>query len=57
MENGTLGTFVDGNYRDGNQALQGTPVEDLTSRFRAYPIGESEREVNPDVPLAVVFCN
>ncbi len=50
MENSIPGSYVDGNYRDINQANQfPTKVEDLTSRARAYFVGLSEVETNPNV--------
>jgi starch-binding outer membrane protein, SusD/RagB family len=59
IENGTPGAFMDGVWQDmdGNAANGNeTRTEDLSTRQRAYPIGQSERQVNPDVPSAAVFC-
>jgi hypothetical protein len=53
LENSVPGTFVDGNYRDGNQDNQfPNKVEDLSSRARAYFVGLSEVETNPNVDSA-----
>ncbi len=50
MENNVPGDYVDGNYRDASQANQfPNKVEDLTSRARAYFVGNSEVETNPNV--------
>lgn len=53
LENGIPGDFVDGNYRDINQANQfPTKVEDLNSRDRAYFVGRDEAETNTNVSIA-----
>ncbi len=58
MENSVPGDFIDGNYRDGTQANQfPNAVENLTSRARAYFVGLSERETNPNVPTDAQGCS
>lgn len=53
LENGIPGDFVDGNYRDINQANQfPTKVEDLSSRARAFFVGRNEAETNTNVSEA-----
>jgi hypothetical protein len=50
IENNIPGDHIDGNYRDGNQVNQyPDPVEDLSTRDRAYWVGLSEVETNPNV--------
>jgi hypothetical protein len=49
-ENSTPGTYNDGVWENG------TRTEDLSTRHRAYPLGDSERDTNPNVPISPVFC-
>ena len=59
MENNIPGDYIDGNYRDGNQDNQyPTKVEDLSTRDRAYWVGRSEVETNPNVsPAQLKSCS
>jgi hypothetical protein len=50
LDNNVPGDYTDGNYRDANQVDQfPNKVEDLSSRDRAYWVGLSEVETNPNV--------
>jgi hypothetical protein len=57
IENGAPGTFMDAVWVDmDDDGTNETIFEDLSTRHRAYPIGQSEREVNSNVDPTPVFC-
>ncbi|UCG87602.1 MAG: RagB/SusD family nutrient uptake outer membrane protein [Gemmatimonadota bacterium] len=59
MDNNTPGAYIDGNYRDFNQVNQyPNKVEDLSGRDRAYLVGLSEVETNPNFgPNDIASCS
>ncbi len=59
LDNGVAGAFNDAVYLDlDSGGINDDPRERVTDAGRhiAWPIGQSEREVNPNVDLAPVFC-